>query len=75
MQLESMPCFTEQVQHLGNLKTCIQHYRLPESSVRTMRDKYRRIVNSSPTTKAITFLNRVTPLILGSLSKNVKKLY
>ena len=66
MQLESTPRFTEQLQHLGNLKSHSQ------TSVRTMHDKYRRIASSS-TTKTITSSKRGRPLMLGSLNEKVKR--
>ena len=47
-------------------------YRLTESSVRTMHDKYCRIV-SSPTAKTITSSKRGRPLMLSSFDEKVKR--
>ena len=57
---------------LRKFKKSHLHYRLTESSVRTMRDRYRRIVKSSPTTMTITLLKRGRPVMLGSLAEQVK---
>ena len=49
------------------------HYRLTESLFKTMRDKYRRIVKSSPTANTITSLKRGRLLMLGSLDGKMKR--
>ena len=52
------------------------HYRLTESTVRAMREKYHRIVkslSSSSPTKKLTSLKISRPLLFGSLDEKVQK--
>ena len=58
---------------LRKFKKSHPHYRLTESSVRTMCDKYHEIIKSSPTTKTISPLKRGRLLMPGSLDKKVKR--
>ena len=60
---------------LRKFKKLFPHYRLTESTVRAMREKYHRIVkspSSSSPIKNITSLKRDRPLLLGSLDEKVQ---
>ena len=68
---------------LRKFKKLSPNYRLTESTVRAMREKYHRIVkfsssssssSSSSLIKKITSLKRGRPLLLGSLEEKVQKL-
>ena len=62
---------------LRKFKKLFPHYRLTESTVRTMRERYHRISKSLPSSsriKKVTSLKRGRPLLLGSLDKKVQKI-
>ena len=48
------------------------YYRLTESTVRSMREKYQKVSKVSPTSRTITSLKRGRPLMLGSLDEKVR---
>ena len=59
---------------LRKFKKLFPHYRLTESTVRAMREKYHRIVKSpSLPIKKNTSLKRGRPLLLGFLDEKVQK--
>ena len=61
---------------LRKFKKSFSHYRLTESTVRAMREKYHRVLksqSSSSPIKKLSLLKRGRPLMLGSLDEKVQK--